>query len=101
MTRPEQKRLRREFARLCPQSSSLAFKLRRVFGGGAKETPRQSDPSTTMEIDEGQHIIGADAVDLCRELGRGEFGVCYQGTWRLPQGDAIQVRKLVEVFEYT
>jgi serine/threonine protein kinase len=30
-------------------------------------------------------------VELCRELGRGEFGVCFQGSWTLPRGDNVQV----------
>lgn len=42
-------------------------------------------------ISDEQHIISPDSIEICRELGRGEFGICYQGTWTLPHGDAIQV----------
>ncbi|KAI6242395.1 hypothetical protein M3Y99_00224900 [Aphelenchoides fujianensis] len=92
MSRPEQKRLRREYARLFPQSS-VFVRLRKVFGradGRQSGDPTASTSALPDEAD-GQHIIPADAVELYRELGRGEFGVCFQGTWNLPHGDSLQV----------
>ncbi|CAD5208325.1 unnamed protein product [Bursaphelenchus xylophilus] len=93
MSRPEQKRLRREQNRLInnPQSSSLYVKLRKVFG---KSDTRHSEatPTTSSYLDQDeQHVIPPEAVELCRELGRGEFGICYQGTWNLPDGNSVQV----------
>ncbi|CAD5205540.1 unnamed protein product [Bursaphelenchus okinawaensis] len=93
MSRPEQKRLRREQNRFLnnQQSSSFYVKLRKVFG---KSEARHSEvnPTTSSYLDQDeQHVISPDSVELCRELGRGEFGICYQGTWNLPDGNSVQV----------
>ncbi|KAI6180379.1 Tyrosine-protein kinase PR2 [Aphelenchoides besseyi] len=85
MSRPEQKRLRREQAKLMP--SSFAVRLRRVFGRNGEGV---ASTSSLPDESEGQHVIPVESVELCRELGRGEFGICFQGTWNLSNGDSIQ-----------
>ncbi|KAH7724377.1 Protein ARK-1 a [Aphelenchoides avenae] len=91
MSRPEQKRLRREYGKYFPQSS-FVVKLRKVFG---KSDGRVSDstPSTSALDDSEQHIIPAESINLCKELGKGEFGCVFQAAWHPPHssGDVIQV----------
>ena len=33
-----------------------------------------------------QHVIPAECIHLCKELGRGEFGCVYQAAWRFRGG---------------
>jgi hypothetical protein len=50
MSRPEQKRLRREYQKLYPQSS-FVVKLRKVFGGGKIDDRKSDIAPTTPEFD--------------------------------------------------
>ncbi|KAI6175084.1 Activated CDC42 kinase 1 [Aphelenchoides bicaudatus] len=92
MSRPEQKRLRQEYAKFFPPTqSSFVVKLRKAFGRDGKSATATTSTELSLTDDHQQHIIPSDSVELCRELGRGEFGVCFQGSWTLPRGDTIQV----------
>lgn len=81
--------------------SVVAFQLRKVFG---KSDGRVSDstPSTSALDDSEQHIIPAESINLCKELGKGEFGCVFQAAWHPPHssGDVIQVSKKINCQPY-
>uniref|UniRef100_A0A914DMA1 non-specific protein-tyrosine kinase n=1 Tax=Acrobeloides nanus TaxID=290746 RepID=A0A914DMA1_9BILA len=88
MSRPEQKRLKREYLKYFPQTS-LVVKLRKVFGKDGNE--RKSDCQLSPVDDNEQHVIPADNIQLCKELGKGEFGHVFQASWTQANGDVTQV----------
>ncbi|CAJ0603569.1 unnamed protein product [Cylicocyclus nassatus] len=79
MSRPEQKRLRKEYTRLYP--SGFIGKLKRVLGRSESADKREIVPPVKEE-DEDQHVIPPEKITLCKELGRGEFGSVWQASWK-------------------
>ncbi|VDL76086.1 unnamed protein product [Nippostrongylus brasiliensis] len=78
MSRPEQKRLRKEYTRLYP--SGFVGKLRKVFGRSESADRREILP--TRDEDTDQHVIPIERITLCKELGHGEFGSVWQASWK-------------------
>uniref|UniRef100_A0A158PCU0 non-specific protein-tyrosine kinase n=1 Tax=Angiostrongylus cantonensis TaxID=6313 RepID=A0A158PCU0_ANGCA len=78
MSRPEQKRLRKEYTRLYP--SGFVGKLKKVFGR-SESTDRREMPLTRNDDTE-QHVIPLENITLCKELGQGEFGSVWQASWK-------------------
>lgn len=92
MSRPEQKRLHREYLKYFPQSSSVFGKLKKVFGNKNDKIPEYiNTKSTNTPCDENQHVIPASNIQLCKELGTGEFGSVWLSSWTQPNGEIIQV----------
>ena len=88
MSRPEQKRLKQAYSKAFPQSG-VFVKLKKVFGRGESKT---SDYINTNSIDnEEQHVIPVDSIQLCKELGVGEFGHVYLSSWTQNNGEVLQV----------
>ncbi|KIH52277.1 hypothetical protein ANCDUO_17622, partial [Ancylostoma duodenale] len=79
MSRPEQKRLRKEYTRLYP--SGFVGKLKKVFGRSESADRREIVP-VREEEDEDQHVIPPEKITLCKELGHGEFGSVWQASWK-------------------
>lgn len=105
MSRPEQRRLWREYAKHFPfdgahhpQQKKVMWKRisRRIFGREekmrererrgreAEDTQSQTDRTAQGQNDQTamghqQHIIPAECVTLCKEIGSGEFGHVFQG----------------------
>ncbi|RCN47121.1 hypothetical protein ANCCAN_06845 [Ancylostoma caninum] len=79
MSRPEQKRLRKEYTRLYP--SGFVGKLKKVFGRSESADRREIVP-VREEEDEDQHVIPLEKITLCKELGHGEFGSVWQASWK-------------------
>ncbi|PAV77794.1 hypothetical protein WR25_01355 isoform F [Diploscapter pachys] len=77
MSRPEQKRLRKEYVKMFP--SGFVGKIKKVFSRSESAEPREI---TCRMEDEEQHIIPPDRITLCKELGKGEFGDVWQATWK-------------------
>ncbi|KAF8376150.1 ark-1 [Pristionchus pacificus] len=75
MSRPEQKRLRKEYARLFPKSSVFG-KLKKAF---SREENRRAEERSGA--DQHQHVIPLDKITLAKELGRGEFGTVHMAYW--------------------
>jgi hypothetical protein len=106
MSRPEQKRLRHEFQKHFPSSNqpstsnSLANKIKKkVFGEPNNSQPNDGGVGHTSPTNgQQQHIIAAENISLCKELGKGEFGCVYQAAWHISsEGDVenvMQVRYL-------
>ncbi|KAI1713516.1 protein tyrosine kinase domain-containing protein [Ditylenchus destructor] len=96
MSRPEQKRLRHEYSKhFASQSSSLAGKLKKkMFRSGGDSTnngyinsdPGSLSPTSYSTGDQAQHVIAAEHISLCKELGKGEFGSVFQAAWHLQNG---------------
>ncbi|XGW26729.1 hypothetical protein V3C99_007373 [Haemonchus contortus] len=78
MSRPEQKRLRKEYTRLYP--SGFVGKLKKVFGR-SDSTDRREIPAA-HDDDTDQHVIPPEKITLCKELGHGEFGSVWQASWK-------------------
>ncbi|KJH48926.1 p21-Rho-binding domain protein [Dictyocaulus viviparus] len=78
MSRPEQKRLRKEYTRLYP--SGFVGKLRKVFGRSESIDRREVQSARNDEMD--QHVIPLEKITLCKELGHGEFGSVWQASWK-------------------
>jgi serine/threonine protein kinase len=88
MSRPEQRRLHHEYLKYFPQQSVFG-KLKKVFGKNDK-TPEYVNTASSP-CDENQHVIPASNIQLCKELGVGEFGHVYLSAWTQPNGEIIQV----------
>ncbi|GMS97610.1 hypothetical protein PENTCL1PPCAC_19785, partial [Pristionchus entomophagus] len=84
MSRPEQKRLRKEYA-LLYYHASVFGKLKEAFG--REETRRAEDRSA----DQHQHVIPLEKITLAKELGRGEFGTVHMAYWN-EGGEARETR---------
>lgn len=95
MSRPEQKRLHREYLKYFPQSSVFG-KLKKVFGKNDKSVEYVNTNSNTF--DEDQHVIPASNIQLCKELGVGEFGHVYLSSWTQSNGEIIQVIDLIQPY---
>ncbi|ETN80570.1 variant SH3 domain protein, partial [Necator americanus] len=79
MSRPEQKRLRKEYTRLYP--SGFVGKLKKVFGR-SESVDRREIVTVREEDEEDQHVIPPEKITLCKELGHGEFGSVWQASWK-------------------
>ncbi|KAK6752466.1 hypothetical protein RB195_003720 [Necator americanus] len=79
MSRPEQKRLRKEYTRLYP--SGFVGKLKKVFGR-SESADRREIVTVREEDEEDQHVIPPEKITLCKELGHGEFGSVWQASWK-------------------
>ncbi|KAE9555246.1 hypothetical protein FO519_001497 [Halicephalobus sp. NKZ332] len=88
MSRPEQKRLRQAYSKVFPQSG-VFVKLRKVFGKGDSRTSDYINTNSTES--EEQHVIPVDSIQLCKELGVGEFGHVYLSSWTQNNGEVLQV----------
>uniref|UniRef100_A0A915EHW5 non-specific protein-tyrosine kinase n=1 Tax=Ditylenchus dipsaci TaxID=166011 RepID=A0A915EHW5_9BILA len=97
MSRPEQKRLKQECSKhnvpgpSTSTSTSLAYKLKKkVFGGGSE--PVANHVSECTSPTDTQHVIAAEDINLCKELGKGEFGCVYQAAWHIEnKAEVLQV----------
>ncbi|KAJ1364364.1 hypothetical protein KIN20_024450 [Parelaphostrongylus tenuis] len=78
MSRPEQKRLRKEYTRLYP--SGFVGKLKKVFGRSESNDHREMPLARNDDTE--QHVIPLDNITLCKELGQGEFGSVWQASWK-------------------
>ncbi|PIO69464.1 variant SH3 domain protein, partial [Teladorsagia circumcincta] len=78
MSRPEQKRLRKEYTRLYP--SGFVGKLKKVFGRSESADRREIQIVQDEDVD--QHVIPPEKITLCKELGHGEFGSVWQASWK-------------------
>ncbi|CAI4231837.1 unnamed protein product [Auanema sp. JU1783] len=78
MSRPEQKRLRKEYDKMF--NSGFVGKLKKVFG--RNEPGDRKDSASAQDDDEDQHVILPEKISLCKELGCGEFGSVWQATWK-------------------
>ncbi|GMT26249.1 hypothetical protein PFISCL1PPCAC_17546 [Pristionchus fissidentatus] len=76
MSRPEQKRLKKEYARMFPKASVLG-KLKKAF---TRDDNKRSDSSSSAS-DQHQHVIPLEKITLTKELGRGEFGTVHMAYW--------------------
>ncbi|GMR50777.1 hypothetical protein PMAYCL1PPCAC_20972 [Pristionchus mayeri] len=74
MSRPEQKRLRKEYARMFPKASVFG-KLKKAF---TREENKREDRGVSSEH---QHVIPLEMITLTKELGRGEFGTVHMAYW--------------------
>ncbi|CAB3409355.1 unnamed protein product [Caenorhabditis bovis] len=88
MSRPEQKRLRKEYTKMFP--SGIFGKVRKVFKRSESNDRKNSANSGCREDDE-QHVIPLEKIALCKELGHGEFGAVWQASWRNGGNDVTQV----------
>lgn len=84
MSRPEQKRLRKEYLKMFP--SGFVGKLKKVFA--KSESIEKKEPTRSDEED--HHVIPLEKITLCKELGQGEFGSVWQASWKT-SGDVTQV----------
>lgn len=112
MSRPEQKRLRHEFSVRFPNapssSSSLVLKLKKIFTGPSKDPLNIGTSADSAEATEEarlannieqQLVIPAENINLCKELGKGEFGCVYHAAWHIhPNGSTNQVLQVTFIF---
>uniref|UniRef100_A0A1I7XID6 non-specific protein-tyrosine kinase n=1 Tax=Heterorhabditis bacteriophora TaxID=37862 RepID=A0A1I7XID6_HETBA len=78
MSRPEQKRLRKEYSKMYP--SGIVGKLKKVFV--RSESIDKRDIQIPIEEENDQHVIPIERITLVKELGQGEFGSVWQASWR-------------------
>uniref|UniRef100_A0A1I8A4B2 non-specific protein-tyrosine kinase n=1 Tax=Steinernema glaseri TaxID=37863 RepID=A0A1I8A4B2_9BILA len=76
MSRPEQKRLRKEYLKHFPPDTLVGKLKKKVFG--RNESAKKAD---VKEEDAEQHVIPVERITLCKELGKGEFGSVFQASW--------------------
>ncbi|KAK0399030.1 hypothetical protein QR680_002875 [Steinernema hermaphroditum] len=76
MSRPEQKRLRKEYLKHFPPDTLVGKLKKKVFG--RSESSKRTD---VKEDDAEQHVIPVERITLCKELGKGEFGSVFQASW--------------------
>ncbi|EGT53842.1 CBN-ARK-1 protein [Caenorhabditis brenneri] len=87
MSRPEQKRLRKEQTRMFP--SGIFGKVKKAFKRGESLDRKNSNSATNREDDD-HHVIPIEKITLCKELGQGEFGSVWQAAWK-NSNDVTQV----------
>ncbi|CAD6199487.1 unnamed protein product [Caenorhabditis auriculariae] len=85
MSRPEQKRLRKEYTKMYP--SGFVGKLKKVFGRSESCDRKEA---VAQREDDDQHVIPLEKITLCKELGHGEFGSVWQASWK-NNAEVIQV----------
>ncbi|CAZ39159.1 Ack-related non-receptor tyrosine kinase [Caenorhabditis elegans] len=89
MSRPEQKRLRKEYTKMFP--SGIFGKVKKAFKR-AESLDRKTSNSVANQDDNDHHVIPIEKITLCKELGQGEFGSVWQAGWKNSAGsDVIQV----------
>ncbi|UMM31411.1 hypothetical protein L5515_012898 [Caenorhabditis briggsae] len=79
MSRPEQKRLRKEYTRMFP--SGIIGKVKKAFKR-SESLDRKNSNSTGSREDDDHHVIPIEKITLCKELGQGEFGSVWQAAWK-------------------
>lgn len=79
MSRPEQKRLRKEYTRMFP--SGIFGKVKKAFKRGESLDRKNSNSGANREDDD-HHVIPIEKITLCKELGQGEFGSVWQAAWK-------------------
>ncbi|KRZ91422.1 Tyrosine-protein kinase PR2 [Trichinella sp. T8] len=98
MSKPEQRRLLKTFQKHFPDS--YLSKLRQKLLGKVLPLPVDDDsqtlpkaqPSVSSQKTE-QHIIPAENIQLCQNLGSGEFASVWRGVWAMSGngGEKVQV----------
>ncbi|TMS39919.1 hypothetical protein L596_006372 [Steinernema carpocapsae] len=87
MSRPEQKRLRKEYEKHFPPDTFVGKLKKKVFR--RSESTKRTE---TRDDDSEQHVIPVERITLCKELGKGEFGSVYQASWNSSSNsDPLQV----------
>ncbi|CAI5448117.1 unnamed protein product [Caenorhabditis angaria] len=90
MSRPEQKRLRKEYEKMYP--SGLFGKVRKALKRTESMDRRNGTQQANNREDEDHHVIPIERITLCKELGQGEFGAVWQASWKNSTGtDVTQV----------
>uniref|UniRef100_A0A1I7TQ30 non-specific protein-tyrosine kinase n=1 Tax=Caenorhabditis tropicalis TaxID=1561998 RepID=A0A1I7TQ30_9PELO len=87
MSRPEQKRLRKEYTRMFP--SGIFGKVKKAFKR-SESLDRKNSGTTGAREDDDHHVIPIEKITLCKELGQGEFGSVWQAAWK-NSNDVTQV----------
>lgn len=96
MSKPEQRRLRKYFQKVYPQTYLRKFK-NMILPKSKDNIDRSSIVFLDSVADRNpvrvpsKHIIPADSIIINKELGIGEFGVVQQGVWTNEDGERIQV----------
>ncbi|EFO87337.1 CRE-ARK-1 protein [Caenorhabditis remanei] len=88
MSRPEQKRLRKEYTRMFP--SGIFGKVKKAFKRSESLDRKSSSAAGGNRDDDDHHVIPIEKITLCKELGQGEFGSVWQAAWK-NSNDVTQV----------
>ena len=88
MSKPECRRLKTFYHKYCP--GNYASKIKKFLGRKEENREEVVGSRATIKVPS-QHVIQAEAIQIYKELGQGEFGVVQQGVWTDEEGIRHQV----------